>query len=748
MLAETARPAPLIVALDDMHWADEASLEILDQVTDGINRLPIQVLVLYRPEWNHPWFHKPYYRHLSLEPLDEAACERLLRTLLRSADLPSEWVALREKTAGNPFFLEEMVKSLQETGVLVSRDGTWTLSRPLVGARLPDTIQRTLLARFDQLPASTQQVLQVASVIGPAFSPALLNEALEHVDPPLDSHLAELEDRGFIYARWDAGDYVFRHALIQEAAHQSLPTAQRRVYHRRIGETLERQDGPQIDVGRLAYHYYYSVMIAVSRDQQLVAEDADPDQLRRAVSYSMQASDLARARYAAREALNYYRRGLTVSQALSGAEEHLIAIHEGMGDAYNILGDFDAAITHLRQALAALHTRPLSRADCQRAADLARRIGRLHGWQGESDTALNWMQEGLRQIGDIEDEEDRSVAALLYVHTGTVHCYQGDLALAAQRCRTGLELAEATGRRAVLAEGYNLLGVIYDTQGQTDEALAHYTRSLEIWQSLGDAYQAARVEDNIGTAHFYRGDWEAAWAYYARCLAFWEQIEDRDNLAYACNNLGSIYLHQGDWEQARASYERALELWEKVQNQRWIAQGHNNLGLLYIEQGAWDQAQAHLEHSRELLLHLDIPDLLPETYRGLAEVALGLGEVNQAVELAGQAVTQATELEMHFEQAVALRTLGRAHAARGQPAQAREHLEASLTILKELQSRYEIGRTLYHLSTLEAGLGDGEKAHEHLRQATAIFEAVGAQKDLERVLAGISSGTHLLQAGP
>jgi predicted ATPase len=736
MLAGAVRQSPLVVALEDMHWVDEASLEILDQVTDGINRLPVQVLVVYRPDWDHPWFHKPYYRHLPLEPLDEAARVHLLHTLLGTEELPPRLLAVLERSGGNPFFTEELVKSLRETGVLVRENGTWTLTQPLTEAQLPGTVQRTLLARLDRLPAETRQVLQVASVIGPAFAPALLTEVVPHLDPALDRHLAELEDRGFVYARWDTGDYVFRHALIQETAYASLPVARRRVHHRHVGETLERRgDTSQADVETLAHHFYHSLVIPVAGGQPVLAEDANPDQLQKATGYLTQAGDRARERYAAREALNYYRRGLTVSQRLPDNEDHLIAIHEGASDAHHLLSDFDEAIRHLRQALAVLHTRPLSRVGRRRAADLARRVGFLYGWKGEYETASDWMREGLRELGRPEDEDDKATAALLYVHTGVVRYYEGNLEVAVQQCQAGLELAEAIDQASVQAAAHNTLAVIHTTLSQHDEALAHGMRSLEIWQRLGDAYQTARVENNIGNIHSYRGNWEKARPYYERSLAFWEQVEDQDWIARVELNLGGIYLYQGNWGRARQSYARALELSEKVQNHRMIARTHNNLGLLYVEQGAWDRAEEHLKRSQEVQHRLKIQDILAETFCGLAEVALGQQQVDQAVELARKAVTVAEELDMRFEQAIALRVLGRAYVARGEPVQAQEYLKEGLAILENLHSLYEMGRTLYHLAVLEASVDRDEEAQDHLRRARAIFEEVGAAKDLERARA-------------
>src|SRR5690606_9650834 len=147
---------------------------------------------------------------------------------------------------GNPFFIAEMVKSLQETGILIERkphsqegERQWELQRPLTEQQLPGTVERALRVRLERLPAPARRELEIARVIGPVFNLALLQSLVSVVEQPLDPHLAELEQRGFIEARWDVQEYRFCHALIMETVYQGLPINQRQAWHRRIAETLE-----------------------------------------------------------------------------------------------------------------------------------------------------------------------------------------------------------------------------------------------------------------------------------------------------------------------------------------------------------------------------------------------------------------------------------------------------------------------------------------------------------------------------
>ncbi|MEZ4733763.1 MAG: AAA family ATPase [Caldilineaceae bacterium] len=753
MMANAAKQTPLLITLDDMHWVDEASLEILDQVTDGVGRLPVQFMVFSRPEWQHRWFQKPYYRHLSLDHLSDTACINLLCHLLGIDELPKGLAPLLEKTGGNPFFLEEMLKTLQETGVLAratsgsgaSSSGGWELRQPLTDAQLPATVQRTLGVRFDRLPPETRQVLQAAAVVGPVFALPLLHTILGDLERPLDQHLADLEDRNFFYARWDAGDYKFRHALVQDAAYQSLPTAHRQLFHRRLAEALATdQTSTLVTVEMLAHHFYHSLLVSRPGEAPRLDASASQDQIGKANTYLIQSGKRAQSRYAAREAITYYQRVLDVNQTQWSDSDLEVEIREGLGDAYNILGDFEAAYKELRKAYAALHTRPLDKADRRRAADLARRIGRLCMWQGQHETALHWMGEGLRQLGSPEDAEDQAVAALLRIHSGSVEYNRGNLKQAEEECTRGLELTNGDLHSSTWAEGYNLLGIIRWAHGANQDALDHLQQSQRSWQDLGNIYQEHRVGGNIGVVHYHLGAWVTAQTYHTKNLGYWEQIEDQDMLAHTCLNSGNIYLYQGNWEAAAQNFERALGIWQKTENQRWIGLCRNNLGFLYIEQELYQQAQEHFEQAQRLFLQWNIRDLLPENYCGLAEVALSTNQPKLALKLAKQAYDIAEELGMRAEQASALRTLGRGHAIIGIPGIAIDKLMASLELLRGLDTQYELARTLHYLAICEFQSTHRKEGQRHIEEAIAIFQRLGAMQNYKRsvlIQSGFDSGT-------
>ncbi|HID64405.1 MAG TPA: CHAT domain-containing protein, partial [Anaerolineae bacterium] len=225
VLAHQAAQYPLVLVLEDLHWADEASLEVLNQIASAVGRMRVLLLAVHRPDWSpepHGWTRWGHYRHLSLDELSEETRHALLARLL-GVEVPPEALAeaILSRTGGNPFFIEEVVKSLQETGVLTRSDDAWVLAadpstssgRGLTEVPLPDRVENVILARLDQLAEPGREVLQRASVIGQEFEYRVLQEVQdEAAREELDRNLGDLTRRHFIFELggwWPDVNYAF-----------------------------------------------------------------------------------------------------------------------------------------------------------------------------------------------------------------------------------------------------------------------------------------------------------------------------------------------------------------------------------------------------------------------------------------------------------------------------------------------------------------------------------------------------------
>src|SRR5438552_3730946 len=298
LLMRESQVQPLLLVCEDLHWIDTETQALLDSLVESVPTARLLLLVNYRPEYQHDWGSKTYYRQLRLDPLPPASADEFLQALL--GDDPS-LAPLKQlliaRTGGNPFFLEESVRTLVETGMLVGAPGAYRLAQPLASLQMPATVQAVLAARIDRLPPEEKHVLQTAAVIGTEVSLPLLQAIAELPEADLYRGLAHLQAAEFLYETrlFPEREFTFKHALTHEVAYSSLLQERRRVLHARIVEALEAlyPDRLAEQVDRLAHH----AMRGAVWDK--------------ALAYNRQAGTRVAARSAYREAVAYFEQALT-----------------------------------------------------------------------------------------------------------------------------------------------------------------------------------------------------------------------------------------------------------------------------------------------------------------------------------------------------------------------------------------------------------------------------------------------------
>src|SRR5256886_8273931 len=259
ILLRESQGQPLLLVFEDLHWIDFETQAVLDLLVESLPTARVLLLVNYRPEYQHGWGSKTFYTQLRLDPLPEASADTLLQALLgHDPDLAPLTQLLMARTQGNPFLLEESVRTLVETGVLVGERGAYHLAKSLDTLQVPATVQALLAARIDRLPVEDKRLLQTAAVIGTEVPWPLLQAIADTSDEALYRSLAHLQAAEFLYetSLFPARAYTFKHALTHEVAYGSLLHERRRVLHARIVEALEAQAGDRLDdqVERLAQH--------------------------------------------------------------------------------------------------------------------------------------------------------------------------------------------------------------------------------------------------------------------------------------------------------------------------------------------------------------------------------------------------------------------------------------------------------------------------------------------------------------
>jgi hypothetical protein len=257
LLEARCRPSAVVLLIEDLHWIDSVSQEVLGKMVDGEAKLRLLILHTRRPEYEPPWREKPVATTLRLEPLPTGEIRRLVQARL-GVDAPPEALVrvVTEKAEGNALFAEEILSFLTERGVLRAEGGKVEFDAGAVGAALPASVQSLLTARVDRLAPQDRVVLQAAAVIGRRFDPQLLAVAAD-VSGDVDARLAAMRALDLVHSEGKSGDYAFKHALVRDALYESLLTGPRATLHLKIAEEIERRSGNNLAevVETLAHHY-------------------------------------------------------------------------------------------------------------------------------------------------------------------------------------------------------------------------------------------------------------------------------------------------------------------------------------------------------------------------------------------------------------------------------------------------------------------------------------------------------------
>ena len=503
LLLRESQVQPLLLVFEDLHWIDAETQALLDSLVGSLPTARLLLLVNYRPEYQHGWGSKTYYAQLRLDPLPPASAAEVLAALLGDdASLAPLTQLLMARTEGNPFFVEESVRTLAETGILVGERAAYRLAQALPTIQVPATVQAVLAARIDRLPSEEKTLLQTAAAIGTEVPVLLLQAIAEFPEAALHRGLAHLQAAEFLYETRLFPEQVctFKHALTHEVAYGSLLHERRRLLHTRIAETLEKMVGDRVaeQVERLAHH-------------ALRGEAWD-----KALAYCRQAGEKAMARSAHREAVEYYEQALNALQHLPETRDTLeqaIDLRLALRTALGPLGDLGRILARLREA----ETLAEALAD-------PRRLGRV----------VLFLANHCNQVG----EYDQAIAA-------------------AQRA---LALDAAGGDVVLRANQY--LGLAYEAQGNYRQAIDYTASSLDRTrhhERFDQVFLPAVVSHaRLATCHAELGMFAEGRALGEEGLRIAEAVAHPGSLMRAYHGLGLLALRQGDLPRALLCLERAM----------------------------------------------------------------------------------------------------------------------------------------------------------------------------------------------
>jgi tetratricopeptide (TPR) repeat protein len=655
------------------------------------------------------------------------------------------------KAEGNPFYLEEVLRSLIDLGLIIREAGVWRAVPGLSVRNIPDTVHGVIATRMDRLGPEVKSLLQMASVIGRNFDVPVL-ERLADMDPMMMSlELATLEECEFILKKPDSGpepgtEYAFKHPLVQEVAYNSLPRRYRSDLHQRVAETMERvypnihEEYPEI----LAYHY------------------ASSDNVGQAVQWLTRAGRKSMDRYANEEAIQHFERIVSLIGGSSGQPQvHTAALteaYEALGDLYALTGVYGKAISrfealkdtvreparqatalrktaivHFKQSNYATALKIMAEAEGLIAGDqagaryeqaeIAQSRGSIYASEGRLAEARREGESALQILDGIgDDARADGIRSQCLNNLGAVYRQQGDINRAVETLQKSIGILEKRDLKKLMGKTLNQLAVIYQVKGDSQRALEFNERALKIMEEIGDKMMIGGIYGNFGVIYTYLGQTDRALECHKKQSAIAEEIGDKRGLGIAFNNLGRIYaMRPESHDQALESFQRAQEILEEIGDQMSACAALGNLAIIHFQHGDPGLAEKYLLRTEQILTALGNKELLINTYNYLSQVQLAKKSgVDEALRYADKVMALADAINSEAGRADAHRNYSLIYLEAGDLAKAMEHFEKAIVIHGRIGRRGYLIQDYRIFAQKLKDFGYAELADRYFREAEKL----------------------------
>jgi predicted ATPase/class 3 adenylate cyclase len=667
---------PLVVVYEDLHWIDKTSEDYLAFLTDSLAGMPHLVLTTHRPGYALRWADKAYCTQLALDLLTEDETEAMVSALLESQELPPELLSLvRERAEGNPLFVEEVTAALLEHGTIARERGglRWAGT---AATEVPATIQDIIRARIDRLEEPVKRTVQTAAVIGREFGLRLLSrisEMAQEVQGYVDTlkHVELVHEKRF----FPELEYIFKHAVTQDVAYQSLLAQRRKELHGAIGCAMEELYADRLEEQAAVLTHHFS-------------RSASPD---RAVAYALLAGDRAARLYANAEAKAHYEQALATARALPASDDAARA-------------EIDAALK--------LATVGASRQDLER-----------------DRTNL----EAARALAERLQDQPRLAQVLYWL--GRIQYVSAKPRAALEYARQSVEIAERLGDDALAAFPVNLMGRICWFLADFARSAAMMARSVEQMRRLGNKAEESTAAAFAAVSFSVLGEFEAAFTHAEHGVQLAREIRNPFAEAAALHMRGVARLFRGEWARAVDDCEAARHIAERIGDlvrvyMTKVWQGWASLGA-----GDAARARALLEEAVALSDVVGGKIQLSYAKANLAVALMALDAVDAVPGLCEEAMRLAEEADDTVGKALARRALGEACARcrPSDPPRAEEHMLEAIRLFEEMGARPELARTHVSYARLLNEQGLTDKAKAHLTRAVALFTEMGMVEDAASV---------------
>ncbi len=699
---------PAIVIIDDIQWFDSASLELINFMLAGVKNNNITFYLSYRVGDSDPIQpflraiakdYKAYLTEIGLGNLnaDDSRCLIQNLTAGRVSGKASGYII--EKSSGNPFFIEEIVRNLLESGCL---DRSPDLKEQDIV--IPGSIEAAVTARIDALPREAKYLLKIASIIGRSFPCDLLEDIVKEKE--ILKYADELERAEFLVRmiKDQQAHYAFRHPLFHDVSYRSVLKSERTIYHRIIAEAIEKRARERVEG-------YYSILA----HHFLQAQD-----FVKAREYLRRAGDEAAGLFSNEEAIRLY--GLAWDIAADDRERSDLL--EKSAAVQLLTGRIQEARENLEKGLR------LS-ADPQLQASINMRLAKILEITGRSNEAIALYQ---RILETIRDQESPVLVNLYYDYAAVLIEAQDDHARAQGCAESGIAIAERIHDKQLQATGLRMMGHVLYRQGKSREALAYLERARELFSDLNDQAGLASLYLLTASATRMTGDLDGAIDLVRQAIELFERIGNRRMIAIGHNNLGTYYDLIGDQDRAFEHYEKSLAVRRTLGDPKGEAIAYSNMAIIKEQQLENDAALDYARKALEIMEQLDDLRGIINTELMIMKILLGRNEIDEARRILDRAQEQGRTVEAKLTRSDILHDAGLLLMQTGDLTGAAAALDEALAMLKQETDAYRTANILLTRTELALQRSDqrvvamAEEALAAAQQSHTISQGINARR--------------------
>jgi len=789
-ITNISKEAPLLVILDDLQWTDQSSLLLLHYLARGVYKESLLLLGAYRHTYvdkKHPLSpvltelnRERLLQSLSLKRMSLDDVSEMIKRILGQDDVPKEFCRLvYEKTRGNPFFVEEVIKSLKEEKVICREKNKWGI-KEVSRIKFPETVKDVLKTRIDRLDDECQHVLTMASFVGKDFT----FEALHGVTGIEEDKLLELMEKmlkaGLVKEKEIRGEavYSFADVIVRDVVHDEVSLLRGQKLHGVVGQALEKAYAEKIDehFGELALHFL---------------EGGDKE---KALDYFLKAGEKAANVYANSEAASYFQSAITLLEEKEDELRERGRVLERLGAIKSIVGEYDTCMKywndalllwkqlsekekvsklhlkmantlwtkmgdmkkakeHHTKALKILETEPESVELASLYQDMADMISM--GRTGDMAEALSWAEKGLELAKKLNAHE---VIARSYACIGGISGWLGDFKKCRECLEKALKIALDNGYMETALWAYNDLAAWLPAE-ENERSWELYERGFELAKKVGDIFWQSWIGGHLVWGYIGVGDTNKAFLLAEESLLLDRKAGNMLHLSAACGYLGFTCQVLGEWDKSEQYFREALSVAKRLDDFQSIWQSCWFLGWFHLDKGEYVKAREFFKKGVEVVERHESKAHQMWSSSYLAWTYIELGEIRKAKNLIDK--THKFALEVEDKQFIAIVDALKAELFRTEKKwkESIECFERSLQEFEALNARrwnvYWFAKMVlseFARAYLERDQeGDREKAYNLLNQALEIFQKMGAKKEVEKIKSKIiylKTGREMVEPEP